>query len=503
MSGSPPKATTSASESSSPTNVGEEPFPPFFGTPAVPNPPLFCPDYSGHSENSLFLELQQSQQRFLEDLVAIQEGDVRDSHGQSFFVVEPRLHDAVLLHERGDVRSTTRRSLSDPGLCHLLGDTSPHRYDHLLRRDPSPPRLTSPNMAQAPDNTPKPKEVSPPTLADVDPIKWVTFSKQFTRVASLNNWDSKRSKLLLHTCMQDAAARAVEHIEFDDALSLDEAIKQFAKIFVNPASTQLYKTKFKDASRQPGEELILWHTRAREMFMRAYPNITDQETNEDLKERFVLGLRNRQLSHSLLSAENYSSMTFTELLTRSQNLQGSLLQCQKTYSDVNALLSPSTSNSPNLAAISSGPAGTKKGANVTCYHCDKPGHVLKECRSFERARARIAKNPTMFMQPLDQQQPRYSSTPARGSSRGGFSRGRTNHPRGSHQRGRARGFSARGGGHSRPPPNTYPGGLAAVMAEDDFAAALVHQASPDLLTNQPSSPPPVTSESSAPVFSEN
>ena len=329
MSGSPPKATTSASESSSPTNVGEEPFPPFFGTPAVPNPPLFCPDYSGHSENSLFLELQQSQQRFLEDLVAIQEGDVRDSHGQSFFVVEPRLHDAVLLHERGDVRSTTRRSLSDPGLCHLLGDTSPHRYDHLLRRDPSPPRLTSPNMAQAPDNTPKPKEVSPPTLADVDPIKWVTFSKQFTRVASLNNWDSKRSKLLLHTCMQDAAARAVEHIEFDDALSLDEAIKQFAKIFVNPASTQLYKTKFKDASRQPGEELILWHTRAREMFMRAYPNITDQETNEDLKERFVLGLRNRQLSHSLLSAENYSSMTFTELLTRSRTFEAPFFNARK------------------------------------------------------------------------------------------------------------------------------------------------------------------------------
>ena len=510
MSGPSSKAPTPTSEPSSPTSIFEDSLITIFGTPADQSTPIFPPrSAKALEEDSLLLEPHHRQQRLLEDLLAAHEGDLRDSYGQPFFVVEPRVHDDHDIHERAEIRPSTRRSLSDPGLLFFLDLPPPNRHPHIPRGNSPTPVVSNPIMAQPADNTPKPKEVSPPTLADVDPIKWVTFSKQFTRVANLNNWDKKRSKLLLHTCMQDAAARAVEHIEFDDNLSLEDAIQRFAKIFVNPASTQLYKQKFKEASRQPGEELILWHTRAREMFMRAYPKENDQENNEDLKERFVLGLRNRQLSHSLLSAENYSAMTFTEVLTRAQNLQGSLMQCQKTYADVNAI-NPSSSTS--VSALSSGATG-KKSSNVICYHCDKPGHVLKECRSFERARARIAKNPSMLMTPLDQQNRPQSTSP--GNFRGMF-RGRTQHPRGNFSRGRSRGFghsrgssttSPRGSMPYRPPRNTYPGGLSAIMADDDLAASLMHDApegsSTNSLDNSVPPTPNADSSSSTPVFSEN
>ena len=361
----------------------------------------------------------------------------------------------------------------------------------------APPPI--PNIMAPDPDPPKAKEVTPPTLADVDPIKWVTFSKQFRRVSALNQWSPTRAKLLLHTCMQDAAARAVEHIEFADTTTLDEALDLFATIFVNPASTQLYKTKFKDASRNPGEELILWHTRVREMFMRAYPHIGNQEEHEDLKERFVLGLRNRQLSHTLLSAENYPSLTFTQLLTRAQNLQGSILQCQKIYSDVSALHSNQSSHVASLGNGQPSSSRPRRNNGVTCFHCDRPGHVINECRSFEKARARIAKNPQNYMSPLKPSTS--SSSPNRGQGhRGrGYNRGATR-SRGTRGAFRGHRYSNTSGGRTASSGGLFPAGLAALTLENDLAAAITHDdASHDDSPDEPEAAPSF----STPVFPEN
>ena len=397
--------------------------------------------------------------------------------------------------------SSPQRSLSHSDNLHAV---VPPVAAHALL--PLPPinlpfvPLPIPNIMAPDPDPPKAKEVTPPTLADVDPIKWVTFSKQFRRVSALNQWSATRAKLLLHTCMQDAAARAVEHIEFADTTTLDEALDLFATIFVNPASTQLYKTKFKDASRNPGEELILWHTRVREMFMRAYPHIGNQEEHEDLKERFVLGLRNRQLSHTLLSAENYPSLTFTQLLTRAQNLQGSILQCQKIYSDVSALHPNPPSHVASLGAgQSSSSRPRRNNGGVTCFHCDRPGHVINECRSFEKARARIAKNPQHYMSPLKPSTA--SSSPNRGQShRGrGYSRGATR-SRGNRGNFRGHRHSNTSGGRTASSGGLYPAGLAALTLDNDLAAALTQDdASRDESPDEPDAAPSF----SPPVFPEN
>ena len=196
--------------------------------------------------------------------------------------------------------------------------------------------------------------------------------------------------------------------------------------------------------------------------MRAYSHIGNQEDHEDLKERFVLGLRNRQLSHTLLSAENYPSLTFTQLLTRAQNLQGSILQCQKIYSDVSALHhNPSTNIASLGAAGASSSSRPRRNNGRTCFHCDRPGHVINECRSFEKARARIAKNPQHYVSPL---KPSASSSPTRGqNTRGrGFNHGST---RSRGTRGNFRGTNRNSnfsGGCTASSGGLYPAGLAAL-----------------------------------------
>lgn len=415
---------------------------------------------SASSDEFLSATLRQRQQSFNERLAVL---------SRAIYLPSPGDYDSSPASTQHRTQAGTQVRPSTPPAIHNVlppvhpfGASKRRRSLSSFRNFALTASLQPATMAPDP---PKPKEVSPPTLSDVDPIKWVTFHKAFSRVALLNQWSDDRAKLMLQTSLQDAAARAVEHVTFRGSDKLQDAIDKLSVIFINPASTQLYKTKFKDASRSPGEELIMWHTRVREMFMRAYPQVQNQEENEDLKERFVLGLRNRSLTQTLLSAENYTTMTFTELLTRAQNLQGSLLQCQRSYPDVAAIRSPGNGSSTTASAIAAiNGSGNRKSSNVTCYHCDRPGHVISECRNFEKARARIAKNPRMYMQPLasrSSSSPRGSGYRGRGSStsRGrGTPRGRSSH----------RGSNPRQGSRPWSTGDSYPVGLAAMSLEDNI-----------------------------------
>ena len=389
--------------------------------------------------------------------------------------------------------------LLDTTIPAQLGRTDLKQLLHYVQKDVNNTLASLKRGSKKPPNNmadpPKPREVPPPTLADLDPIKWVTFRNNFQKVNLLNSWEPKRAKLMLQTCMQDAAARAVEHIKFADADSLDDCLDKFAVIFVNPASATLYKTKFKEATRQPQEELILWHTRIREMFLRAYPKVVEVETNEDLKERFVLGLRNRNLSHTIYSAENYPEMTFTELLTRAQNLQGSLLQCQKTYENVHAITAVQAPDESIQVLTRNANANR---ARLTCFHCDKPGHVISECRLFQRAKERLEKmNATP--RPRPGQPPRQTSRPPGQSTSNGPQR-QTTARRGQNSRGR-------GNGRGRPPFRRSLGNLRsddAVFAMAQLSVDDHWNVDNDLPSEDfPSSTSPSALDHSTPTTSEN
>ena len=269
------------------------------------------------------------------------------------------------------------------------------------------------------DDAPRPREITPDTLTDLDPIKWVTFRRSFLHTTTLNKWGPNRAILMLQNSMKGAAARATSHVDLYEAANLQEALDKYAIIFVNPAARTLYKSQFKSAHRDQGEEIILWHTRLRELFLRAYPDAADIETNEDLKEIFTIRLRNNPMSHSLYSAENYGSLTYTELLTRAQTLQGSIMLCSK----------PSIQElRPGVSFLDSGPASSEvqamtkknprpKSKTVRCFFCDNLGHVISECRKYKSSQKTGGS-------PAGAAAPRFTRGRGRGRSRGFRGRGR-------------------------------------------------------------------------------
>ena len=317
-----------------------------------------------------------------------------------------------------------------------------------------------------------PKEVTPPKLSEVDSIKWMTFRSTFEKVDKLNKWSADRSVPMLQTCLTDAAARAVEHLVFPAGTTLEDALKKMEVIFVNPAATDYYEMQFDGADREPGESLVNLHTRYRELFLRAFPALRgDVDTQKKLKDKFALKLGDKGLSYGLTTATDYKTLTYTQLLTRAQELQASAVRCRQSYNpgtkpQVLALNAP-----PRRPALASSPAPQVN--DRRCFFCNNLGHVVKDCR---KKQAFLRDNPELRGTFRPGQTP--SSRPrGRGrATRPSRGRGGRNNPSGYRFLNPKRGLNAISEAEDQPPAEdpSSPSSAATSSKEDDGAVAALY-----------------------------
>ena len=266
----------------------------------------------------------------------------------------------------------------------------------------------------------KPKERDPEKLSELDALKWTTFRDHFEQVSTLNNWDATRGVAILKTCMTDAAARATAHLDLTGK-TVKEALAEMEKIFVNPAATDLYEVQFDLADKEPGENLLALHTRYCEMFLRAFPTLkTTAESSKKLKDKFALKLGDKGISYGLTSSTDYKTLTYTELLTRAQELQASALRCRQSYQP----------SKPTVMAMATKPNVEDR----RCFFCNNKGHVVKDCRKKKAAMAEGLDNSPQGGPP-DQ----YQAAASRG--RVGNTRGRGRGQRGNRASTRGRSIS--------------------------------------------------------------
>ena len=286
----------------------------------------------------------------------------------------------------------------------------------------------------------KRKDTDPPKLSEVDPVKWNSFRKCYETVATLNGWDDRYSVRRLSTCIRDQAARSIDHLDFESYANLAEAFAAIEKIYLNPAGIEFFKANFKLAQREGHETFLQWHTRCRELYVRAYPKTPRIEQQEDLKERFLLGLKDRNLAAQIKISDQYETWTYTDLLNRAQKIYGNTLVIHSAYSNkplssegiASMDYNPTrfgTSPTGRPAGRSTGDPRTSSGQNVIrCHYCKKPGHVISQCFARQRNEQQTEEKNQTYRSPYNQARPgpnpRFSretfnrSTPSRGSMRG-------------------------------------------------------------------------------------
>lgn len=306
---------------------------------------------------------------------------------------------------------------------------------------------------------PTTKEKDTLSLSDLDVNKWYVFREHFETCVKVNSWDDNRAKDMLYLAMRDSAQTAVHHLQLSTFKTISDALDAYAKVFVNPASLELHLSNFEASARLPNEDLLVWHTRCRTLFRRAYPDVdlADLETDKRLKKHFCLRIRDRALSQALYGSESYAKWTYTECCTRAQNLYGTAVACMASYGKgVNHLANPEDVPSTSISALQQ----TQR-SSLRCFYCNNPGHVVKECRKKAR----------------DNQTNRF---PANSSGRGQPFRGSQRGSRGS-RGSRGRGFRGRGRGFtssSQSGPNRAPAQVASISSEPQEPSSTTTSSSP-------------------------
>ena len=271
------------------------------------------------------------------------------------------------------------------------------------------------------------KETASTTLSTCDGLAWKAFRSNFEIVQQLNGWNDVRAILKLRAAMREEAHRAIEHLNFSSGMTIQEALDMIEEIFINPSSIELAEAKFEAATREPGEALITWHIRLRELYARAYPQDKKLEESKRLKDKFILKCRDRALTIAIKSKDNYRAYRYTECLTKAQDHEATMQATSQHYEggsryhnkgvhqieEINQdsdsqptqeLLGNMTDNAiQQLSAqfhrtepFKLGNVKVGNQAKGACFHCGENGHMLRNCTLFTKAVERIRKNPGQF-----------------------------------------------------------------------------------------------------------
>ena len=148
--------------------------------------------------------------------------------------------------------------------------------------------------------------------------------------------------------------------------------------FLPEAETDICRVALRNAVQTDGENILEWHTRARALYARAYPNRGADEV--ELRDLFVLGLRDKKIKESTWEAR---PQTYTECLTAAHN-KAAARAVLEAHSGIRSIkqepggLHAFGSQPPQYQRRQAGPPDQGEG----CRYCGAPWHFKRECRKY-------------------------------------------------------------------------------------------------------------------------
>lgn len=252
-----------------------------------------------------------------------------------------------------------------------------------------------------------------------DPGEWKTWRTHFTTAVGINGWQDARAKQEAKAYMYGEAARAVADIAIGDNQTLAEFLDAYEERFVPAAAGQLARAEFSTSRQGLSETPQAFHTRLRELFIRAYPNRANINGDEQLIEQFTNNLADTSVQMHVLTQ---NPATYQDALTAAQaryayqavvnrNKRGGnaglhAMGSSMSYPEsgtCNAIptFDPSASAEENFEKVI---AAFRKNGEAQrgdhCWFCKDPNHKRNECEEFKKMLRYFAK---IFKIPLDGQ----------------------------------------------------------------------------------------------------
>ncbi len=228
-----------------------------------------------------------------------------------------------------------------------------------------------------------------PAFDSLDPTEWKTWKNRFSTIAQIAGWNDLRARQELFASMTGVAAKVVSDIAIIDPAggppagvpprNLARVLRDYENRFVTAEASDQAKAEFNTAQQLTDESLLEWHSRLRDLFLRAYPGaeVDNDPGGQMLRDRFTGGLDNREIK---VYVYDRRPANYRACLADAQRKQATLL-----------LMSEDKRKIPKgqqhvVAAI-----GTKE--DVQCYLCQGFGHMARDCAKLGQFRELLRGKP--------------------------------------------------------------------------------------------------------------
>jgi len=237
---------------------------------------------------------------------------------------------------------------------------------------PSAPTMAPPLYAGGYNPSQGHRRIPPFGEAD-DPRAWLIWKRRFHAIAAVHGWTDEQRRRELFIGMTGDAAAAVCDIDSSHYLTFEDELAEYDRRFLTTAASDAARAEFGAARQLPGESVLTWHGRLRDLYLNAYPQarIDVGTGGQILIERFVLGLESTPVKEFVLS---FRPSTYAgALATANQKVAAlQMLATDKGSRRIHAL------RKPNPTGTSSSNSSSISGVRFQCYACGGP-HFKRDC----------------------------------------------------------------------------------------------------------------------------
>ncbi|GBM34887.1 hypothetical protein AVEN_220687-1 [Araneus ventricosus] len=221
---------------------------------------------------------------------------------------------------------------------------------------------------------------------------WTVFKTQFDVVSSTNGWTDFVKASQLVASLRGSAAEVLQGIPADKLTDLTTVEKALESRFGDSHLTQFYRTELKTRSQKPGESLQELAADVERLMSLAYAECPLDVRESLAAQYFVDAIRDEDTQHStrLMDAKDLKSslaysmkyeaartVSKTSRHVRSMETEDHTSRERDDkfeffFNRLEKLLNSSVAGKKNTP---------RRNPNVTCWKCNKKGHVQRECQA--------------------------------------------------------------------------------------------------------------------------
>ncbi|GBM70959.1 hypothetical protein AVEN_112009-1 [Araneus ventricosus] len=246
-------------------------------------------------------------------------------------------------------------------------------------------------------------------------MSWTVFKTQFDVVSSANGWNNRVKASQLVASLRGSAAEVLQAIPSDkltDLMTIENALEAR---FGDSHLTQFYRTELKTRRQKPGESLQVLAADVVRLMSLAYTECPQDVRDILASQYFVDAIRDEDTQHAtrLMDAKNLKSalaysMKYEAAKTvskTSRNVRSIEVDTGKEKDEKFVCLLKTLEK-----LLNSHVAGKKntprRNSNVTCWKCNKKGHLQRECQTISPNREKL-----MYGRPTGRRLPFLSKAP--------------------------------------------------------------------------------------------